>query len=49
MRKMRRSVLTAVATVVTATAGLLVPLSGTAAAAPVGPAAPKAADFNGDG
>ncbi|MFD9865453.1 FG-GAP repeat protein [Streptomyces alboflavus] len=49
MRKTRRSVLTAVATVVTATAGLLVPLSGTAAAAPAGPAAPKAADFNGDG
>ncbi|MFD0415477.1 FG-GAP repeat protein [Streptomyces sp. NPDC127108] len=49
---MRRTVLTTVATAATATAGLLVPLSGAAAAAPAAPAstaAPKAADFNGDG
>ncbi|MEI5103828.1 FG-GAP repeat protein [Streptomyces sp. PmtG] len=45
---MRRSVLTAAATAAVAAAGLLVPLAGTAAAAPA-PAAKDTADFNGDG
>ncbi|WP_161624890.1 FG-GAP repeat protein [Streptomyces spectabilis] len=45
---MRTKVLMAVATATVATGGLVVPLAGTAAAAPA-PAAKDAADFNGDG
>ncbi|GGV02839.1 FG-GAP repeat protein [Streptomyces spectabilis] len=48
MRAVRTKVLMAVATAAAATGGLVVPLAGTAAAAPA-PAAKAAADFNGDG